>query len=171
MPEAFQIVQSFVAPVVMISANGLLCLAFYNRLAAVVHRVREINRERFDLETRLAGDGQKADAAGAARIKARIDTLHELGHRLFDRVKLIRDSLVCLLISVLFMLGCSLALGLAALSVVASWFALGGFVLGTVATGAGTAFALWELRVSLDPLLFEHAMLELMPDEKEDLAE
>ena len=27
-----EVIQSFVAPVVMISANGLLCLAFYNRL-------------------------------------------------------------------------------------------------------------------------------------------
>ena len=59
-----QTIQSFVAPVVMISANGLLCLAFFNRMAAVVHRVREINRERFELAARLAViDGSDAVSA------------------------------------------------------------------------------------------------------------
>ena len=65
MHEALQTIQSFVAPVVMISANGLLCLAFYNRMAAVIHRTREINRERF--ESGLAADLDSRTGARTAR--------------------------------------------------------------------------------------------------------
>lgn len=168
MPQALQTVQSFVAPVVMISANGLLCLAFYNRLAAVAHRVREIHRERFDLATRqAASNGAPPDPAGAAHVQARIHTLDELGHRLLHRVRLVRDALICLLLSVLFMLACSLALGLASLHDALNWAALGCFVLGAAAMGGGVVRAVQELRVTLDPLVFEHEMLERMQEVEE----
>jgi len=41
-----QIIPSSVVPVVIISACGLLCLAFYNRLAYIVTRLRSLQRER-----------------------------------------------------------------------------------------------------------------------------
>ena len=44
------------APVVLISANGLICLALYNRLAVVVGRVRSFSRERFDSLSALGSD-------------------------------------------------------------------------------------------------------------------
>ncbi len=165
MPQALQTVQSFVAPVVMISANGLLCLAFYNRLAAAAHRVREINRERFQLETRMASaDGGAQEPLETAHLESRVATLDELGHRLLGRVRLLRDTLVCLLVSVLFMLACSLALGLASLIDVLNWVALGCFVLGVVAMGAGVVRAIQELAATLSPLVFEHEMLERMSE-------
>ena len=40
------IITAGVGPVIVISACGLLCLAFYNRLAAVVTRLRGFHRER-----------------------------------------------------------------------------------------------------------------------------
>lgn len=55
------IIHALVAPVVMISANGLICLALYNRLAAIVNRLRLFYREYFDTSTRLAamnGEGK-----------------------------------------------------------------------------------------------------------------
>jgi len=39
-----RILSASVAPVVIISACGLLCLAFYNRLASVVSRLRAFQR-------------------------------------------------------------------------------------------------------------------------------
>ena len=51
---ASEVIEILIGPVVMISANGLLCLAFYNRLANVMSRCRAINKERVDLETELA---------------------------------------------------------------------------------------------------------------------
>ena len=41
-----KIINASVVPVVIISACGLLCLAFYNRLAAIVSRLRGFQRER-----------------------------------------------------------------------------------------------------------------------------
>jgi hypothetical protein len=161
MLEALQTIQSFVAPVVMISANGLLCLAFYNRLAAVVHRVREINKERFDLAARLVAIGrQPPDPTEAAHLEGRVAVLDELGHQLFDRARLIRDALVCLLLAVVAMLACSLALGLGSLSEVLEWVALTCFVVGTVVMMGGVVRAIQELWLALDPLRFEHDMLE-----------
>ena len=43
-----------VTPVVVISATALLCLAFYNRLAAIVGRLRSVQRERLEQQERLA---------------------------------------------------------------------------------------------------------------------
>ena len=41
-----KIISASVVPVVIISSCGLLCLAFYNRLAAIVSRLRGFQRER-----------------------------------------------------------------------------------------------------------------------------
>ena len=41
-----KIITAGTAPIIVISACGLLCLAFYNRLAAVVTRLRSFHRER-----------------------------------------------------------------------------------------------------------------------------
>ena len=40
MAGAVDVIHALVAPVVIISANGLLCLSLYNRMAAVVGRLR-----------------------------------------------------------------------------------------------------------------------------------
>ncbi len=45
-PNWSQVISLAVAPVVIISACGLLCLTFYNRLAFVVGRLRNLQRER-----------------------------------------------------------------------------------------------------------------------------
>ena len=153
-------VQTFVAPVVMISANGLLALAFYNRLAAVVGRSRAINKERFELVTRLARLERRADHPEPAHLKRRIEVLDELGHELFERAHLVCGTLICLLVSVLFMLACSLALGLSPLGSAVGWAAMGFFVAGALAMATGLVLAIRELRVSLEPLLWEHERIE-----------
>jgi hypothetical protein len=159
MTDALQTVESFVAPVVMISANGLLCLALYNRLASVVNRMRTINKERVDLLARLLGNAPPGTAE-AGHLKKRIDMLDELGHQLFGRTRLLRDSLVCLLITVLCMLGCSLALGLASLQATFGLVALALFVVGVLVMLWGTVRAIQELCRSLEPLAFEHEQIE-----------
>lgn len=158
MQQALQTVESFVAPVVMISANGLLCLALYNRLAAVASRTRAINKERFDLIARLVT--MPPGTAEGDHLNKRIQILDELGHRLFVRVRLLRDSLVCLLISVLSMLGCSLALGLAPMAELLGVLALALFVAGVGAMFWGIVKAIQELRGALDPLAYEHDQIE-----------
>lgn len=158
--SATETIQSFVAPVVMISANGLLCLAFYNRLNSIISRSRTINKERFDLAMRLAGIKRQPECTDCQHLAKRIAILDELGHQLYDRARLIRGTLVSLLLSVVFMLACSLALGLSPLGAWLGWGALAFFVSGALAMMCGVIFAAQELRVALDPLLFEHEELE-----------
>ncbi|NUQ63818.1 MAG: DUF2721 domain-containing protein [Pirellulales bacterium] len=161
MPQTLQTIESFVAPVVMISANGLLCLAFYNRLAVIVNRVRTINKERFDLFARLSAiAAQPQNSPEIAHFQKRSEVLDELGHQLFTRARMIRDSLVCLLVTVLLMLGCSLVLGVAPLLPSFAWLAPTLFVAGVVVMMLAVLRAIQELRIALSPLAFEHDMLE-----------
>lgn len=169
---ALETIQSFVAPVVVISANGLLCLAFYNRMASVISRLRTINKERFDLHARLSTlTDDDPDSAHPGYLKHRVEILDELGHQLFDRVRVIRDSLIFLLVTVLCMLGCSLALGLAPAFPQMGSVALVLFVSGVVIMILGVARAIQELRMTLSTLLFEHDMLEKLPEEQPGEAE
>jgi hypothetical protein len=164
MCPALETIQSFVAPVVMISANGLLCLAFYNRLSAVVNRSRTINKERFDLVLRLSAmPPQTTGLPEAAHLKWRIEVLDEIGHQLFDRARMLRSTLICLLLSVLSMLLCSLALGLAQLATGVAWAALTFFVVGALVMMLGVLTAIRELRITLEPLLLEHQHIEQAP--------
>jgi hypothetical protein len=158
--RAIETIQWFVAPVVMISANGLLCLAFYNRMSSIVGRSRTINKERFELAIRHSGLAATPDAPEAVHLTRRIKILDELGHQLYDRARLIRATLISLLLSVVFMLASSLALGLSPLGDSLGWAALGLFVAGALAMMCGVVLAVQELRISLDPLLFEHEGME-----------
>lgn len=54
MPDAVHTIQLLVAPVVMISAAGLVCLALYNRLATIVGRIRAIHKEEIDTLSRMS---------------------------------------------------------------------------------------------------------------------
>lgn len=164
---ALETVQSFVAPVVVISANGLLCLAFYNRMTSVITRLRTINKERFDLHARLlAMAADTPDSSHASHLRHRVEILDSLGHQLFERVRVIRDSLIFLLVAVLCMLSCSLALGLAPALPRMGSVALALFVSGVVIMILGVARAIQELRMTLSTLVFEHEMLEKLPAEQ-----
>jgi hypothetical protein len=164
MQPPFEIIQSSVGPVVMISANGLLCLAFYNRLSALANRYRTMNKERFDLVARLSGLKIKgAEGLEPEHLDLRIATLDEVGHQLFDRARWIRCTLMSLLVSVFCMLSCSLCLGISwiapSVAALAPWL----FVAGTIAMMCGIAAAIEELRRSLQPLLFEHEQIDDLP--------
>jgi len=159
-----EIIQSSVAPVVMVSANGLLCLAFYNRLSSLANRSRTMNKERFDLVGQLSALHAKgAKGLEPEHLELRIDTLDQVGHQLYARAKWIRVTLLCLLVSILLMLCCSLCLALAGavetIGVVAPWL----FVMGTLAMMAGIFAAIEELRRTLSPLWFEHVQIDELP--------
>jgi hypothetical protein len=164
MQSHLETIQSFVAPVVMVSANGLLCLAFYNRLSALANRSRAMNKERFDLVAQLSALRVKG-AAGLEpeHLELRIATLDQIGHQLYDRARWIRCTLMGLLISVLCMLACSLSLGLAtlleAVAAIVPWL----FVAGILSMMVGVLAAIVELGRTLQPLLFEHEQIDDLP--------
>jgi hypothetical protein len=89
-----------------------------------------------------------------------VEVLDHLGQRLIDAVRLLRGALFGLLVSVLAMLACSLALGLAWLHDGYGLIALGLFVIGVLAMMVGIVRAIQELRIVLEPLWFEHEKIE-----------
>jgi hypothetical protein len=167
MLATIEIIQTLVAPVVMVSANGLLCLAFYNRLAAVVTRGRAINKERVELLTQLATlTVAEKQFARAVQIRRRMGVLDYVSAQLLHRAQWVRRVLYCLLLSVLSMLACSLTLGLSALIGSFTIVAPVLFVIGTLVMMAGSAIAMWELHLALEPLLFETESTGVVPSEE-----
>jgi hypothetical protein len=167
MSVTIEIIQTFVAPVVMVSANGLLCLGFYNRLAAVVNRGRMINKERIDLLTHLASlNAAEKQRAHAMYMQRRTEMLDRVGTQLLHRAQWVRRVLYCLLLAVLCMLACSLTLGLVTVTGYFAMIALGFFVTGTLLMMAGGTMAILELHLSLEPLMFETECIDLAPLEE-----
>jgi hypothetical protein len=68
-----RIVSASVVPVVIISACGLLALAFYNRLAAIVSRLRGFQRERIHEQEFLQDIAEEKKDSAATQIKKRHD--------------------------------------------------------------------------------------------------
>lgn len=172
MATTIEIIQTFVSPAVMVSANGLLCLGFYNRLAAVVNRGRTINKERIDLLTHLASlSSVDKVRPHSMHMRRRTEMLDRVGTQLLDRAQWVRRVLYCLLLAVLCMLGCSLTLGLMAVTGYFATVALGCFVAGTLLMMAGGTMAIWELHLSLEPLVFETECIDLAPLEETEVLE
>lgn len=161
MREAVQTIQLLVAPVVMVSACGLLCLALYNRLAAVVGRLRAMAKEEVDTLARLSLSGaEPGKKTPERRLRARVMTLEEQVEHVMSRARLIRAALVCLLSAVLCMLVCSLALGLSVLAHFFATVALVAFFVGVLVMVGGVVLALGELRIALVPAALEHEAVE-----------
>ena len=113
-PEQFsRMVAASVMPVVVISAAALLCLAFYNRLAAVILRLRAVQRERLELQDRLerrsSGDDEKHTGL---RYTCILESLSDQSVGIMKRAHLIRRTLFSLLACIACLVACSLFNGL-----------------------------------------------------------
>jgi hypothetical protein len=161
MHTALDTIQLLVAPVVMISACGLLCLALYNRLAAMVSRARAFHKEQFDAMARLkAADNGHPDPAPIQHLRRRVELLDVQVAQILRRAGLVRNALILLLSTVLCMLGCSIALGLSLLSPVFTRLALACFLLGIGTMSGAIVLALRELTRALDPVLLEQTAVD-----------
>lgn len=157
MPDAVHTIQLLVAPVVMISAAGLVCLALYNRLATIVGRIRAIHKEEIDALSRMSLAPAPAPSRSARR---RVVTLEEQVEHLMARARLVRAALVCLLATILSMLLCSLAIGLSLVWSYAAYVALAVFLLGVLVEATGVVLAILELRIALVAAALEDASIE-----------
>jgi hypothetical protein len=157
--SALSLIQLLIAPVVMISACGLLCLAFYNRLAAIVGRTRAFNKERHDLQIKLANaEANGQETAEAREMRRRLALLDDQAGQVLRRARLVQGALFCLLTTILCMLGCSLAAGLSVVKSLAEealWGSLGFYVVGIGAMAGGIGLAMLELRRALDTVATE----------------
>ncbi len=134
-----KVVSSAVVPVVIISSCGLLALAFYNRMAAIVSRLRAFQRERLLELERIANS--KSQYGPRLLEHLELQTAH-----VKRRAKLIRLTLLFLLLTIGLLIGCCLMLGLSALVPQTLYLADPLFVLGLLSMLCSTIAAALELR-------------------------
>lgn len=154
--QVSHMVAASVMPVVVISAAALLCLAFYNRLAAVITRLRAVQRERLELQERLekmtSADIEKNTGL---RYTCILESLSDQSTGIINRARLIRATLGCLLLCIACLVVCSLLNGLTVVWTNAVVGAVIFFVVGMLLLLAGVTCALFELRSSLNPAELE----------------
>jgi len=143
-----RVISSAVVPVVIISACGLLALAFYNRMTAIISRLRGFQRERL---LQLERTGKTATEYG----RRLLDQLELQTAHVRKRAQLIRLAIFFLLLTIAVLIGCCLMLGFSALAPKAVYLAFPLFVLGLLSMLGGVIAAGLELKESLHPVEME----------------
>ena len=159
------LISSAVVPVVFISACALLALAFYNRMAAIVSRLRAFQRERLVERERLE---KSASHHGGSLL----EHLELQTARVRRRAKLIRLTLLFLLLTIGLLIGCCLMLGFSVLVPQAIYVAIVLFILGLFSMLCNTIAAALELKGALEPVELESKFVTdvLRDDNKSDEA-
>ena len=145
--------QPLLAPVVLISACGLMIMALNARTMTSKARIRQLHLERLAI-------CEKAGEAGAATMTQRLryEGVGNQSDNLLCRLRLMRAALMCMVGCVVLMLASSIFIGLSGL-VDGSPFdelAVLSFVAGILAMLAGAVTFLLELRLSLQEINYEH---------------
>jgi hypothetical protein len=161
-----RIITSAVVPVVIISACGLLALAFYNRLAAIVSRLRAFQRERLLERERI----ENSDSPNGRRM---LEHLELQTARVKRRANLIRLTLLFLLLTIGQLIGTCLMLGLSVVAPKAIYIAVCLFVLGLLSMLCSTIAAALELKGALEPVELESQFVSdvLREEAKSDVME
>jgi hypothetical protein len=104
---AVQAIQAILAPAIMVSACGLLLLGLLNRYTAIMSRIRALNEERRLLlrATALPAEAKPVEVARLASV------IRQLDH-LMDRVRLLRNAVMCQVVAVGCFVLSSLLIGL-----------------------------------------------------------
>jgi hypothetical protein len=166
MEDLSKIISAGTGPIIVISACGLLCLVFYNRLSGLVSRLRLFHRERLKEQEELGREraGPQRDPAAVTLHHEMLEALERQTTHLMHRAHLIRRSLSCLLLTIACLSICSLVLGLsvlwARLVVVAVVF----FIVGMTLLVIGVIFAMRELRRALQPVELESRFVSEIMD-------
>jgi hypothetical protein len=152
-----KIVSAGVGPIIVISACGLLCLAFYNRLATVVMRLRAMHREQIAETERLgrARRGEKEQEADLVHAQEMLGMLKLQTERIERRARLLRSTLMCLLGTIACLALCSLCVGLSTIVPALLLPAAVLFIVGMLLVVLGVGFAMAELARALDPVELE----------------
>jgi Protein of unknown function (DUF2721) len=134
---AVQAIQAILAPAIMVSACGLLLLGLLNRYTVIMSRIRVLNEERRRL-VRTATPPAEAAATEVARLASVMRQLEDL----VDRVRLLRNAVMCQVVSVGCFVLTSLLIGIRVAG--PEWLAaahpLAIFVIGMAVLFAGVVF-------------------------------
>jgi hypothetical protein len=156
-------IERLLAPVVLISACGLLAMAQYNRLAAIVARIRQYHHERVDVFRLM----EMSEGDDDPTLRLRFDGVYHQACHMLRRARLTRNALIGMVSCVLLMLACSLAIGASAVWPEIEWVVIALFVAGLVSMFAAMVLALLELRISLQQVEYEHKRMGLLdPQER-----
>jgi len=157
--DTSQLLSVSVTPVVLISACGLLTLALYNRLGAILARIRAFHLQKMQLLENL-------HELEVFEQQMLLDMLDSQIQKVTDKARVIQKALYCLLAAITAFLLCSLFAGATVLHSSAGMVALGMGVLGVSLFVAGLGWAMRELTLSLTPLEEENAYLEIVKAHK-----
>jgi len=156
-------VTTAVVPVVMISACSLMSLAFYNRLAAMVTRLRAFQRECLENQEDLhRTSGEPAHAVANKHKKAVIDMLQQQTGGVLRRAKLLQSTLTFLLTAIALLILSSLSLGFSAFNSALIVPAAILFFIGCLCVFTAVCFAIAEIRSALDPIQLESEFVQEM---------
>jgi hypothetical protein len=166
-----RIVPASVVPVVGLSACGLLSLAFYNRMVAVVARLRSFQRERLSHIESLNRLGCNPDASRSSCLHHQrlIQMLEGQTREVLSRAKLLRRTLQFLLFTIAILALCSLSMGVSVVWPPAVFAAAPLFFLGMGLLVSGISFAIIEIGRALRPVELESSFVEKMAQELKDL--
>jgi hypothetical protein len=151
------IISAGVAPIIVISACGLLCLALYNRLDRIVTRLRDFHREWLREQEALVRQRYSAQPDPIATIRHQevLGMLQVQTALVERRAHLVRHSIGSLLLTIACLTACSLGVGLSALWPMFTYPAVGLFVVGLVVLVIGVVFAMMELKRALQSIELE----------------
>lgn len=135
------IIQAMLAPGIMISACGLLLLSMSNKYSIVVSRIRVLNEEKRKLTTHAK------DKNFTHEEDIRLHSIEKQIVKMQDRLKYIRDAVLCYSVGVAFFILSSLFIGLKFKidSVFIANFVLAAFLLGMACVLMGVLFAAIEV--------------------------
>jgi len=154
-------------PVVMISACSLLSLAFYNRMAAIVSRLRSLQRECIEHQEKLYAqrDSRYPDQMLGRRTVQLIAMQRLQTRGVLRRARFLQLALGCVLAAIGIFVICCLSLELYAfeganetLGIVSATL----FLVACLVVFTGVCFALAEMRCALEPITQESALVEDM---------
>jgi Flp pilus assembly protein TadB len=169
-PEDYiKIISVSVVPVVIISACGLLCLAFYNRLASIVSRLRNFQRERLHEQESYLSKIRQApvDPGEADRHQRFLDVLATQTNKVGRRARLIRLALLCLLATIASLVLCSLLAGLGVVLPEFDIVAAVLFFMGMLLLFIGVILAMTEMLSSLEMIELESRFVKGMEEQLE----
>lgn len=161
------IIATAAVPVVMISACSLLSLAFYNRIASIVSRLRSLQRECIEHQEKLHLQRQASapDPVLARRTEQLISMQRVQTRSVLRRARFLQRALLCVLGGIaIFVLSC-LSLELYAsegssqpLGILSAII----FLIACLLVLAGVCFALAEMACALQPIAQESALVDEM---------
>jgi hypothetical protein len=134
-----------VTPVVLISACGLITLALYNRLGAILARLRVFHQQKLDLLKSL----RSSEPADAQQLFEMVDLQIV---KVTRKAKTVRNGLYCLLSAVVAFLFCSLFAAASVMREELSILALTAHIVGLLLFVAGVCWAICELMLSIAPV-------------------